>query len=113
LSVLAALSNRDKHRRLNLLTRRASIDFIGADGQPVFDGGTPIPARVPEGGEGDTYVVALGLTPGKADMDVYLLATHEMWLDEPPEVIGEVGEMVTRIDQFIDSRVLPAVRRLL
>jgi hypothetical protein len=113
LGVLAALSNRDKHRRLNLLAHRASIQFIDADGQPLFQHGAPFYTVIPEGGEGETYTVLLGLPPNKAHMDVYLLASHEIRLDEPPQVIGELVETLTRIDEFIDGRVLPAVKSLL
>jgi hypothetical protein len=60
--------------------------------------------------EGDTYVVSLGLTPEKANMDVYLLASYEVTLNEPPEVIGELVEVLSGINQFIDIRVLPTVR---
>lgn len=113
LAALAALSNRDKHRRLNLLAHRASVDFVDGDGKPVFQFGTPIPTLISERDERDTYVVSLGLPPEKANMDVYLLASYEVTLNEPPEVIGELVEVVTGIEQFIDSRVLPTVRTLL
>lgn len=113
LNVLTQLNNRDKHRRLNLLAERASIDWEYADGQPVFDAGTPFPTLVPERREGDTYTVFLEMTPDKAHMDVYLLATHEIRLHEPPEIIGEIVEVLASIDQFIDARVFPTVRALL
>jgi hypothetical protein len=113
LGVLAALSNRDKHRRLNLLAHRASIDFVDADGKPIFPHGTPVYTVIPEGDEGKTYTVLLDLSPWEAHMDVYLLAAHEIRLHEPPEVIGELVEKLPRITEFIDTRVLPAVRSLL
>lgn len=113
LAVLAAMSNRDKHRRLNLLAHRASIDFVYDGGKPVFDAGTPLYSWIPERDERDAYVVSLGLGPEKANMDVYLLATYEIALDEPPEVFGELVEVLTGINQFIDRGVLPVVRSLL
>ena len=45
---------RDKHRRLNLLVRRASIKFEDARGEPIYEGPAPT-ARIADRGEGDTY----------------------------------------------------------
>jgi hypothetical protein len=113
LAVLAALSNRDKHRRLNLLAHRAGFDFVYGSGKPVFQFGTPLYRLMPERKEGDTYTVTLGTSGQTPDMDVYLVTTYQVALDEPPDVFGEVVELLTGINQFIDTRVLPAIRSLL
>jgi hypothetical protein len=112
LFALNVLNNRDKHRRLNLLARRATIDFVDADGKPIFQT-PPLPAHIAEGQEGDTYTVTLAIRPDYANVDMYLLTTYQVAFDEPPELIGDLVETLTGINQFIDSRVLPTVKALL
>ncbi|MEA2377269.1 MAG: hypothetical protein QOD13_1176 [Thermoleophilaceae bacterium] len=110
LFVLNTLSNRDKHRGLNLLLNRASINFVDERGQPIFDGPAP-DVRISEPDEGDTYAVRLTVRE-KRDVDVYLLPVYDIRLHESP-VFGEVVETLAGIDQFIDRGVLPVVRSLL
>jgi hypothetical protein len=108
---LQELSNRDKHRRLNLLVRNAGFQFVDADWQPVFDG-PPVEARITETDERDAYTVALnGAFEG--DVGMYLLPTYDVRLDEPPHLIGDLVDTLASINQFIDRRVMPVVRRLL
>jgi hypothetical protein len=106
------LSNRDKHRRLNLLAFATEYDFIDADGKPVFDVGPSFGprARIPESGEGETYTFTLTTD---LEVDMYLLATYDIAFNEPPELIGGVVETLGGINQFIDSWVLPTVKALL
>src|SRR5438132_4080374 len=47
LHILQVLSNRDKHRRLNLLIRRAAIDFQDAGRQPIYQV-PPLDVRITE-----------------------------------------------------------------
>lgn len=108
---LSLLNNRDKHRRLNLLSRPVAIDFVGGDGKPIFD--IPVKSRFAERSERDTQSVTLTVQPDKANMDVYLLATYEVAFHEPPELIGDLVQTLTGINEFIDARVLPVVRSLL
>jgi hypothetical protein len=112
LAVLNALNNRDKHRRLNLLARRVTFEFQYPDGKPVFQAGE-ITDRITQRDEGNAYVVQLTVTPDKANMDVYLLAVNEVTLDEGFQAAGDLIETLTGINEFIDGRVLPTVRRLL
>lgn len=111
LFALEVLSNRDKHRRLNLLVHRASLAFVDARRQPIFEG-PPAQHRIAERDEGDTYTVTLAVSEER-DMGVYLLPAYEVRLDEPPELVGNLIETLGHINQFIDSRILPAVRALL
>ena len=112
LAALNVLSNRDKHRRLNLLARSVLLDFVHADGKPVFQT-PPLPTRIAKGDEGDTQTVTLTVAPDYANVDMYLLAPQEVAFHEPPELIGELVETLTGINEFIDSRVLPTVKSLL
>ena len=114
LALLQTLSNRDKHRRLNLLARAAQINFTDAQGIPVFDAGPP-DMRVTDPYESDTYGVTLN---GKIDLDVYLIASHHIRFGELGDenvwpISDQVIETLESIDQFIDHRVVPAVKRLL
>lgn len=111
LFALQTLSNRDKHRRLNLLVHRAAINFVDASGQPIFQG-PALHGRVAKPDERDTYTVTLAVNE-KRDVDVYLLPTYDVRLNEPPELVGDLVETLTRIDQFIDGRVPPVIRSLL
>jgi len=111
LFALQTLSNRDKHRRLNLLVHRAAINFVDAGGQPIFQG-PALHGRIAKPDEGDTYTVTLAVNE-KQHVDVYLLPTYDVRLNEPPELMGGLIETLTCIDQFIDGRVLPAIRGLL
>jgi hypothetical protein len=114
LKALYELNNRDKHRSLNLIARAARFEFVDASGKPVF-GGVPYFHRSPpsEGNEGHTSDVLLTVPAGQPEMDVYLLATQEVAFHQPPELIGEVVQTLTGVQQFIDSRVVPTVRSLL
>jgi len=112
LAVLALLSNRDKHRRLNLLARSASVDFVDAGGKPIFQA-PPIPTRIAERHKGDTYTVTFNVSSEYRGMDMYLLTTQQVALNEPPELIGDLIETLAGINQFIDGRVLPTVKALM
>lgn len=103
---LRLLNNRDKHRRLNLLARSASVDFVDASGKPIFPT-PPFPTRITKGDEGSAYVVTFRVTPASeyANMDMYLLAPQQVALDEPPELIGDLIETLAGINAFIDTRV--------
>jgi hypothetical protein len=57
--------------------------------------------------------VTFRLLPAYANLEVNLLTTFQIGLDEPPELIGEVVQTLTQINQFIDSEVFPAVKALL
>jgi hypothetical protein len=108
---LQILSNRDKHRRLNLLIHRATINFVDACGEPIFQGPAP-DTRIAEPTEGDTYTVTFAPRK-KRDVDMYLLPTYDVRLDEPPQLVGSVIDTLAGINQFIDARILPTIRRLL
>jgi hypothetical protein len=69
--------------------------------------------RIDQRGEGDTYTVTFTVTPEYANMDMYLLTSYQVALHEPPELICDLVETLSGINQFIDSRVVPAVRTLL
>ena len=114
LRALYELNNRDKHRSPNLIARAATIDFVDAEGKPVMAGG-PLPHRsIPtERNEGHTHAVVLSVGDDYADVDMYLLFAYKVAFHQPPELIGEVVETLTGIQEFIDSRVLPTVRSLL
>ncbi len=109
---LSVLSNRDKHRRLNVLARRAAIEFVDGEGKPIFQG-PPLDTRITERNEGNTYTVTLTIRPDYADVDMNLFAAHDVALHEPPELIGDLIETLTGINQFIDARVVPTVKTLL
>lgn len=84
----------------------------GPDGQPVFDVGPSFAprARIPDSGKGEAYAFTLST---ELDVDMYLLATYDIALPEPPELIGGLTETLTGFDEFIDSRVLPTIKALL
>jgi hypothetical protein len=109
--VLYTLSNRDKHRRLNLLIRGTPPELVNAAGEPIFQRAGPEMA-IPQTYEGNTYTVTL-TTHDALDVDVYFLPTYNVRLREPPEAIGNLIETLTRINQCIDRWVLPTVRALL
>jgi hypothetical protein len=109
--VLYLLSNRDKHRRLNLLVHRAVADFVDAARQPIFHGPAPH-FRISEAYEGDPYAVTLARDQ-EFGMDVYLLPAYDIRLHEPPHLIGNVIDTLAGINEFINSRVLPTVQALL
>lgn len=111
LFALRQLSNRDKHRRLNLLVRRASIRFVDGKGKKIYDGPPPT-ARISDHGGGDVYTVSL-VVRKKLDVDVYLLPVYDVALNEPPELLGDLIPTLGKINDFIDRRVLPAVMALL
>ncbi len=111
LFALRELSNRDKHRRLNLLVRRASITFVDSNRKPIYEGPAPT-ARIADRGEGDAYTASLAVRE-KLDRDVYLLPAYDVALNEPPELVGDLIETLADINEFIDRRVLPAIEELL
>jgi len=111
LYALHVLSNRDKHRRLNLLARVVSSKFVDAAGKKIFEG-PPQSARIPKTHEGDAYTVTLS-TRDKLDVDMYLLPTYDIRLNEPPQLVGNLIDTLAGINEFIDTRVLPTVRALL
>lgn len=111
LFLLRELSNRDKHRRLNLLVRRASIKFVDAGGEPIYAGPAPT-ARITDRNRGDTYTVSLAVRE-ELDTDVFILPTYDLALNEPPELIGDLVKTLAEINSFIDRRVLPVVTALL
>jgi hypothetical protein len=111
LFLLRELSNRDKHRRLNLLVRRASIKFVDAGGKPIYEGPAPT-ARITDHDRGDTYTVSLAVKE-ELDTDVFILPTYDLVLNEPPELIGDLVQTLAEIKDFIDRRVLPVVTALL
>lgn len=114
LNALYVLNNRDKHRSLNLIARAATLKFIDADGKPLWQGGDLPHRSVPsERDEGQTPDVFLTVPADRANMDVYLLATYKVAFHQPPELIGDVVETLTGIQDFIDRGVLPAVKGLL
>jgi hypothetical protein len=106
LLALHTLNNRDKHRRLNLLVHSAEIRFEDASGKQLFEG-PPIKTRISESCETVT------LNTQKRDADVYLRASYEIRLNEPPELLGNLLATLTSINKFIDSWVLPTVVELL
>jgi hypothetical protein len=111
LFALRELSNRDKHRRLALLVRRASIRFVDAAGEPIYEGPAPS-ARIADRGERDAYTASLTVRK-KLDVDVYLLPAYDVELNDPPDLIGDLIETLEAINEFIDRRVLSAVTALL
>jgi hypothetical protein len=111
LFLLRELSNRDKHRRLNLLVRRASIKFVDAGGKPIYEGPAPT-ARITDRGKGNAYTVSLA-GGEERDMDVFILPMYDLALNEPPELIGDLIQTLAEINGFIDRRVLPVVTTLL
>jgi hypothetical protein len=111
LFVLRELNNRDKHRRLNLLTPSASVQFVDASGEPIYEG-PDTHTRIAQSDERDAYTATLAVDR-KLDVDVYLLATYNVSLHEPPNIFGNLLETLTSINKYIDARVLPTVRTLL
>lgn len=111
LAVLQALNNRDKHRRLNLLARNATIDFTDARRQPIFDG-PPLDHRIAQSDEGGAYRIRL-MARVTRDIDVHILTSHDVVFGEPPELIENVVETLFAIDNFVELEVVPRVRRLL
>jgi hypothetical protein len=112
LFMLNLMSNRDKHRRLNLLAQVAEFRFVDVLGQPLFEG-IAAHGRISEAREGETYTVLLSAEAREARKDMFLLPTYDVGLHEPPELIGNLIETLTGINQFIDRRVVPAVMSLL
>jgi hypothetical protein len=111
LSQLQQLSNRDKHRRLNLLARAAEIQFVDRSGAPFYPG----PAhrvRVPEPSGTDDYTISLTVSED-SPRETFLVATTAIHLDEPPELTGEAIETLEAILGYLDASVAPTVRQLL
>lgn len=117
LAMLKGLSNRDKHRRLNLVASRISITFTDVGGKPIFD--TPTPhgsVSIPEGTESDTQIVLLRLGPesSESETEVYLGALYDVAFEEDrPFLRASVIDTLTIIREFIDRRVVPTITLLL
>lgn len=111
LFALQVLSNRDKHRRLNLLAHRADIHFVDGAGRPRFRGPSAR-GRITGHEEAGEYVATL-VVGDELDGDVWLRHSYDVQLDEPPELLGNLIETLSEINQFIDSRVVPTVAALL
>jgi hypothetical protein len=111
LFILQTLSNRDKHRRLNLLVRQAEVVFIDDRGEPVF-AGQPVHVRVADADGQDGYTLRLQVSR-KFDHGLSLAPAYDVALDEPPRLIGNLLQTLSDIDRFIEARVVPAVTRLL
>lgn len=114
LFLLSELNNRDKHRRLNVLSRAVELEVVDANGKPIFQRGIPpIQDRIPERRERDTYPVVFRVLPEYANMEMYLLSEFKVTLDEPPELISDLVQTLTRINEYIDREVFPTVKALL
>lgn len=108
---LQVMTNRDKHRRLNLLAHRAEIDFVDGNGRRLFDG-TPAHSQVVSDERGEGYDLRLTV---KRDLgpEVWLHHSYEVHLGEPPELIGDLIATLSGINRFIDERVRPTVVNLM
>lgn len=117
LAFLKALSNRDKHRRLNVLVNRVNITFTDASGKPLFDGPEPHGSvSIPETSESDTQIVALTLSPDspQTKMEMYLRSSYDVVFDEDGPIFDRrVIDTLTRIRKFVDTRVLPTMTGLI
>jgi hypothetical protein len=108
---LQTLSNRDKHRRLNLLARQADISFVTAGGKSLFHG-QPSPVRITDSEERGGFTARLAVED-QFDGEVLLASTYDVRLHEPPWLIGNLIDTLTEINQFIDARVMQAVTAML
>ncbi len=111
LLALQVLSNRDKHRRLNLLAHRAALSFVDSRGRALFAGPTPT-THVAVTDEDDGYTVSLALGRDR-DTDVYVRPSYEVRLNEAPEVLGDLIETLAGINELIDTQVHPALLGLM
>jgi hypothetical protein len=60
----------------------------------------------------DTYAVSL-TTQVEPDVDMYVLATHDVAFHEPPALMGNVLETLTGINNFIEGGVVPTIQSLM
>jgi hypothetical protein len=97
---------------LNLLARSAEFEFVDGDGKPIFHVST-VKGRVAESREGGTYRVTLTVRPDHANLEMYLLSSYQVALNEPPTLVRDLMQTLTQINEFIDARVLPAVKTLI
>jgi hypothetical protein len=112
LAAVQLLTNRDKHRRLNLLARGAAVDFLDAEGQPIYEGPAARVGRLVEPEDGNAYTATLAVDK-KLGVDVYLRPAYHVRLHEPPQLFGDVVDTLRHVNEFIDNRVLPTVTPLL
>lgn len=103
------LSNRDKHRRLNLLARRANVRFLGDDGTPLYVSHAPT-ARIDESVSSSFTVF---LARDQLEGGVYLEPSYEVVFDEPPVAIAAVVGTLEQIHAYVGQRVVPAIKALL
>jgi hypothetical protein len=115
LTMLSALGNTDKHRRLNLVASRVDITFLDADGKALFVQPPPHGSiSVPEGSTSNTQIVTLRVPSDKREADVYLRPAYEITFDESgPPFHRSVIEALRGIREFIDGQVARTVRLLL
>jgi hypothetical protein len=111
LFLLKLMSNRDKHRRLNLLARQAGIAFADERGERIFEGPRS-QGRISETTHQDSYLVFLN-TQSERERGLYLLPEYVIRIHEPPELTGDLLETLTAINGYIDACVLPTVTQLL
>jgi hypothetical protein len=120
LLAVQTLSNRDKHRRLNLLANGVWTRFVDAARQPIF-AGPPLRSRLSAERGSDAWTVTLAVSH-KPDTEVYLLPAYDIRLKEPPEhpehltepvLTDNLIERLSGISQFVEGRILPAVRSLM
>jgi hypothetical protein len=108
---LQQLSNRDKHRRLNLLARVADIQFVDSSGASFYPGAAHR-VRVPVTSGSEEYTVILTVTEDDP-REMSLVGTTAIHLHEPPELTGEAIETLERILSYLDTVVAPTVKQLL
>jgi hypothetical protein len=112
LAALHLLTNRDKHRRLNVLVRQARIQFVDRAGEQMYEGPPAHVGRINKPAESEQYTASLSVAQ-PFDRDIYLRAEYGVRINEPPELFGEVATTVIEIDEFIGMTVVPVVRHLL
>jgi hypothetical protein len=96
LALLYVLSKRDKHRRLNVTVKRASVDFVDVDGLPIDQP----PPRISEWvmiGEGNAQATLSGLNP---DVDVYARIGFDVVFYEEGPLLGK--GVVQTLEQIRD-----------
>jgi hypothetical protein len=102
LALLYILSNRDKHRRINVTVTQVSVDFVDREGRPIDE---PAP-RISEWvliGEGKAQATLSGLNP---DMDVYARIGFDVVFYEDGPLLGKgVVQTLEQIRDHIGSLV--------
>lgn len=106
LALLKALSNRDKHRRLNLIGIRVGVTFTDPDGNPLFDQPSPHGSmNVSESRIGDVQMILLGGLQKERE-GVHVKASQDVAFDEDdPIYTGSVVETLKEICRYIDNDV--------